>query len=142
MAMSIPASDLCACVNHGLNAIGKFCPGAACVGAMGIGELVRRGLIVPQGRFSANDTCRLLSCVDGWLGVNLPRESDWELLNSWLAIDELLSNWQTLTNAVASRSGLALTERGREMGLPLAFVASNALAEFSMEFFDSAPTCC
>ena len=138
MAISIPASNLCACVNHGLSAIGKFCPEAVLPSAQWVlGTRAQELGIAPQGRCSANGTCRLLSCADGWLGVNLPRESDWELLNSWLAIDEPLNNWRTLANAVASRSGLALTRRGREMGLPLAFVSSNALTEFPMEFFDS-----
>lgn len=139
MAMSIPAEDLHACVDHGLNAISKLCPEAVLPSAQWVLSARAQELgIAPKGQCSANGTCRLLRCLDGWLGVNLPRHSDWELLNPWLATDEPLSNWSMLTTAVASRSGLALAARGREMGLPLAFVAANPSAEFPMDFVDSA----
>jgi hypothetical protein len=141
MAMSIPAEDLHACVDHGLNAISKLCPEAVLPSAQWVLSARAQELgIAPKGQCSANGTCRLLSCLDGWLGVNLPRHSDWELLNPWLATDEPLSNWSMLTTAVASRNGLALAARGREMGLPLAFVAANASAEFPVGFVDSAPS--
>lgn len=141
MAMSIPAEDLRACVDHGLKAISKLCPRAVLPSAQWVLSARAQELgITPKGQCSANGTCRLLSCLDGWLGVNLPRDSDWELLNPLLATDEPLSSWQMLSTAVASRSGQALTARGREMGLSLAFVGSNALAEFSMGFVDSAPS--
>ena len=141
MAMSIPAEDLHACVDHGLNAISKLCPEAVLPSAQWVLSARAQELgIAPKGQCSANGTCRLLSCLDGWLGVNLPRHSDWELLNPWLATDEPLSNWSMLTTAVASRNGLALAARGREMGLPLAFVAANPSAEFPVDFPDSART--
>ena len=73
----------------------------------------------PQDQRSANGTCRLLACCDGWLGVNLARGSDWELLNAWLATDQPLRDWQALANAVSLRSGLALVGRGREIGTAL-----------------------
>ena len=128
MAMSIPAEDLHACVDHGLNAISKLCPEAVLPSAQWVLSARAQELgIAPKGQCSANGTCRLLSCLDGWLGVNLPRHSDWELLNPWLATDEPLSNWSMLTTAVASRNGLA-------------FVAANPSAEFPVDFVDSAPS--
>src|SRR4051794_35897592 len=36
------------------------------------------------GRVSAGGACRLVETADGWIGVNLPRESDMELVPAWL----------------------------------------------------------
>ncbi len=38
----------------------------------------------PRNGCSFNGTCHLLDCVDGMIAVNLPRESDWELMDPWL----------------------------------------------------------
>ena len=59
-------------------------------------------------------------------GLSTARGSDWELLNAWLATDQPLPDWQALANAVSLRSGLALVGRGREIGLPLAFIGSSS----------------
>ena len=140
IAMSIPAADLRACVDHGLSGIAKHCPEAALPTAEWV--LGARALelgIAPQGHRSANGTCRLLACCDGWLGVNLARGSDWELLNAWLATDQPLPDWQALAEAVALRSGLALVGRGREMGLPVAFIGSAQVSDTSISPLDCLP---
>ena len=38
----------------------------------------------PQGAISANGSCHLIPCNGGILAVNLPRDSDWELIPAWL----------------------------------------------------------
>jgi len=77
----------------------------------------------PEGPVSANASCRLLSCEDGWLAVNLARQSDRELMSPWLATELAHPNWHSIQAVVAERLGQPLLLRGREMGLPLAFVA-------------------
>ena len=59
-----------------------------------------------------------MACKDGWLGINLARDSDWTLLNAWLETDVRLTDWPALKAALIQRSGLDLLDRGREMGLP------------------------
>lgn len=38
----------------------------------------------PGGEFSAGGSCHLVRCYDAMLAVNLPRNSDWELIPAWL----------------------------------------------------------
>src|SRR4051812_3516538 len=40
------------------------------------------------GRVSAGGVCRLVETADGWIAVNLPRESDLELVPAWLENDD------------------------------------------------------
>ena len=138
---SIPANDLSACVNQVLEALQQQYPDADLPSADWVlGARARELGIRPKGQQSANGSCRLLACSDGWLAVNLARGSDWELLGAWLAADGKVTDWAGLTTALAHRSGPALLSRGREMGLPLAFVQrpASAVAEAQpqMQFHD------
>jgi len=138
---SIPANDLSACVNQVLEALQHQYPDADLPSADWVlGARARELGIRPKGQQSANGSCRLLACSDGWLAVNLARGSDWELLGAWLAADEKVTDWAGLTAALAHRSGPALLSRGREMGLPLAFVqrpaSVGAEAQPQMQFHD------
>jgi hypothetical protein len=69
-----------------------------------------------QGRISPNGSCRLLSSVDGWVAVNLPRSDDIELLPALLgkAVDD---PWGGLTSAVALTRTDDLVARARLLGL-------------------------
>jgi crotonobetainyl-CoA:carnitine CoA-transferase CaiB-like acyl-CoA transferase len=64
---------------------------------------------------SAGGAFRILRAADGWLGVNLARESDRELLPAWLEDHE-----PALEKAVAARTIGELTDRARLLGLPAA----------------------
>ena len=123
MAASIPANDLGVCVNQALAGLHELYPSADLPGADWIlGARAEELGIVPSGQRSANGSCSLLTCSDGWLAVNLARDSDRELLGAWLAVDSKLTDWPALSTALAHRCGQELLSRGREMGLPVAFV--------------------
>jgi CoA-transferase family III len=64
---------------------------------------------------SAGGAFRILRAADGWLGVNLARPSDIELLPAWLETPE--SAWEKI---VAVRSASELASRARLLGLPAA----------------------
>ncbi|WP_240437664.1 CoA transferase [Sciscionella marina] len=71
---------------------------------------LRRG--APQ---SAGGAFRVLRAADGWLGVNLARESDRELLPAWLEDPA-----PALKAGVARHGARELAERARLLGLPAA----------------------
>jgi hypothetical protein len=124
MAMSIPAKDLFACVDHAREELHSFYPQALLPDAQWILNSRSEELgLEPKGQVSANASCRLMACEDGWLAVNLARQSDLELMSPWLATELEHPNWQSIQTVLAKRGGQELLFRGREMGLPLAFVA-------------------
>jgi crotonobetainyl-CoA:carnitine CoA-transferase CaiB-like acyl-CoA transferase len=67
---------------------------------------------------SCGGACRLLPTVDGTLALSLARDDDWTLLPAWLECEA--TSWADVERAVRERSGEALLERGRELGLALA----------------------
>jgi hypothetical protein len=64
---------------------------------------------------SAGGSFQVLRAADGWLGVNLPRRSDAELIPAWLEESDPI-----LARVIAVRSAITLAERGRMLGLPVA----------------------
>lgn len=68
------------------------------------------------GAVSSGGSCRLLSAADGWLALNLARDSDWDLLAAWLEA-EVAHDWSSLAAALRDLSVDALVERGRLLGL-------------------------
>lgn len=75
--------------------------------------------IAPDGECSANKYCRLLTCADGRLAVNLARPEDWSLLPAWLQ-QQPVTDWSELATLVAMRQTAQLRDRGRLMGLAVA----------------------
>lgn len=67
-----------------------------------------------RGRVSIGGACHLVRAVDGWLAVNLARDSDVDLLPAWLEIDDA-DRWE---DAVGTRSAVELDERAGLLGLP------------------------
>ena len=127
MVKSIPADDLNACVEQALLGIARRYPDARLPSADWVLKARAMELgIAPAGQCSANGSCHLVACEDGWLAVNLARDSDWTLLNAWLEIDSNLTDWTALRTVLAHRCGMDLLDRGREMGMPLAFVQVGA----------------
>ncbi|MFW6092888.1 MAG: CoA transferase [Pseudomonadota bacterium] len=78
------------------------------------------GLGFAPGR-SAGGSCRFVATADGTLAVNLPRESDWELIPAWLeGADRAGRSWEALGAAARGRSTETLLERARWLGLAVA----------------------
>src|SRR5204863_5304594 len=72
-----------------------------------------RGL-TRRGRVSAGGACRLVETADGWIAVNLPRESDLELVQAWLESDD--DDWPPV---VRRRATGELVARAALLGLPV-----------------------
>ncbi len=77
-----------------------------------------------QGRRSPGGSCRLLEAADGWLAVNLARESDGELVPAWLeaAAGEVAGRgvWPAVEVALPRRPVAEWVERATLLGLPVA----------------------
>lgn len=104
-----------------LESFRALCPGSVLPGHSGATLLTERAAITgsqPQGSTSHNAYCRLLPSADGMLGVNLPRDSDWELLPAWLEAGEV-SDWEQLSEKLVQRDSRPLVERARLLGLAI-----------------------
>ncbi|RLT98708.1 MAG: CoA transferase [Ketobacter sp.] len=73
--------------------------------------------------------CRLIQCADGLLAVNLPRDSDWELIPAWLgpstqrdiktpgSAEIETGDWESLTNLCLSAPSSELLSQAMPLGL-------------------------
>jgi len=76
-----------------------------------------------SGPISASGHCRLLNAADGWIAVNLARDTDWELMPAWLQVDLAQLDWHAIIPRVADRKVEELMEQAGLLGLPVAKVA-------------------
>lgn len=81
-----------------------------------IAGLTRRGSVSPGGM------CRLVHASDGLLAVNLPRESDLELVPAWLEQGVGDDPWETVVEGCERRRVSDLVERAALLGLAVALV--------------------
>lgn len=101
--------------------------------------LRERGLVIDgAGGRSANGSCQLMRCSDGWVAVNLPRADDLELLPAWLGIAEVSDTdlsvpWEEIERIVAGRDGAEVVVRGQELGLAVAMVPSSAAEQVDVQ---------
>lgn len=68
------------------------------------------------GSVSSGGSCRLLPAADGWLALNLARDSDRDLIPAWLET-ETAHDWQSLGTLLRDFSVDAAVTRGRLLGL-------------------------
>lgn len=92
------------------------------------GRAAERGF-VRQGQRSANGSCRLLRCTDGWMACNLPRPSDLELVGA--VVGQALGEdpWAALEGAAARSTASELVERAQLLGVPAATLDVTAPAD-------------
>jgi hypothetical protein len=76
----------------------------------------------PPDRISANGSARMIRAADGWLAVNLPRESDIELVPAWLGDAIEGDMWAAIETGAALRRCADLLARARLLGLAVAGV--------------------
>ncbi|MEQ8263935.1 CoA transferase [Pseudohaliea sp.] len=74
-----------------------------------------------RGRTSCGGACHLLPASDGWIALNLPRESDWELLPAWL--ERPVYDFTLLAEGIAECRTRDLVPRARLLGLAAAPLA-------------------
>ncbi|NKY43633.1 hypothetical protein HGB45_09505 [Nocardia cerradoensis] len=70
---------------------------------------------------SVGGSFRMLRAADGWIGLNLARPSDVELVPAWL--EATGSDWES---DIRQRSASVLAERARMLGLPASALPRNA----------------
>lgn len=79
------------------------------------------------GRIAPSGSCRLLSCADGWIALNLPRPDDRASLPAWLECDPVAADpWELAARGVARRRANELTLRAAWLGLAAAQAAPPA----------------
>lgn len=90
-------------------------------GARLLGERAAiNGFTIP-GRCSAGGKCHLFPATDGWVALNLARESDLELLPALFGakLDDV-TDLDEIAELVLGCEAAALVARGREMGMAIA----------------------
>lgn len=73
----------------------------------------------PPGSVSPNRSCRLISAADGWIAVNLPRQSDLDLIPAWLNCEWGAEPWEQVEKIARERSCARLVEDARILALPV-----------------------
>lgn len=82
----------------------------------------------PGAEFSAGGSCHLIRCHDAVLAVNLPRESDWELIPAWLGpwLDDTNiahGNWSALAYHCQGIAACNLLGQAHCLGLAVALAS-------------------
>jgi CoA-transferase family III len=78
----------------------------------------------PPGQTSSNRSARMVRAGDGWLAVNLPRQSDWELIPAWLHEDA--NDWTDVYRCCEQKTARALLEQAHVLGLAVTIVGEAA----------------
>lgn len=125
-APDLPDPPLGGSAERGLRALER-CAGAPALTALtGAGLMLERARLLGltfRDRIAPGGACRLLDAADGTIAVNLPRDSDWELLPAWLESDDVIhTSWERLAGAIGGRPVDVLEDRARVLGLAAAAV--------------------
>ena len=91
-------------------------------------ELWRRRAAISYG-----GACRLMRAADGIVAVNLPRPSDWELVEAWLSLVTgsyvgPVDTWEQLAELAAGYATSELEPAGSELGLAVCEIGTAAPA--------------
>lgn len=73
----------------------------------------------PPGLWSPNRGCRMVRASDGWIAVNLPRESDLWSVPAWIGCAETADPWPAILRAARRRPWRDLVAGARLLGLPI-----------------------
>jgi hypothetical protein len=74
------------------------------------------------GLWSANRSCRLVRAADGWIAVNLPRESDREAVPAWIGEAAGADPWRAIGRVAATTPRRRLIDQARLLALPICAV--------------------
>ena len=100
------------------------------MGSVLLGERARLRETVRQGRWCAGGYGQLLDAMDGRIALNLVRDDDWDLVPAWL--EDYITDWDGIVEAVKSKSANDLVERAAEIGLA---VSKDALPDRPKSWF-------
>jgi crotonobetainyl-CoA:carnitine CoA-transferase CaiB-like acyl-CoA transferase len=73
-----------------------------------------------QGSLTVGGAGRMVRTADGWLALQLPRASDWDLLAALVGSDRAIESWDDLARAISALPLAELIETGREIGMAIA----------------------
>jgi hypothetical protein len=80
-----------------------------------------------QGAISANGSCQILQCAEGWIACNLPRPDDAVLLAAALGCeDPPADSWRTLADAARRSDVHTIAERLQLFGLAVSVLGESA----------------
>ena len=105
-----------------VRALAALSPGSPLQELDGARLLAERAALLSYGRAgqaAPGGSCRFMRAADGWLALNLARESDWELLPAWLEAGPMRA-WSEVATVLEGRAVAAAVQRGRLLGLPVA----------------------
>lgn len=126
----IPAPPLSGSAERALRQLARESGARALDAVRGADLLMERARLLGltfTDRLAPGGACRLLDTADGVLAVNLPRESDWELLPAWLDRHPgSAGSWESLGDAVLDKPSNVLLDRARTLGLAVAAVVAPA----------------
>jgi hypothetical protein len=80
----------------------------------------------PAGFWSPNRSCRLVRATDGWIAVNLPRPSDFDLIPAWIGCGFEVDAWEAVVRTALANPWRNLVEDARRLGLAVAGVGEIA----------------
>jgi crotonobetainyl-CoA:carnitine CoA-transferase CaiB-like acyl-CoA transferase len=78
-----------------------------------------------NGSVSNGGSCHLVAGEDGWLAVNLSRDSDLELLPAWLEGPIGNDPWASVVSFAQRQSVYAFADRAQLLGIPVAVVGGH-----------------
>ncbi len=89
-------------------------------------------LSLPQpGAVSANRCCRLIRTSDGWIAVNLPRDTDLLSVPAWIGCALDADPWIAIVDEARSRFANELTASAQILGLAVAEVGSVRTGDYT-----------
>ena len=86
-----------------------------------------------NGIVSNGGSCHLVAGEDGWLAVNLSRDSDLELLPAWLEGRVGNDPWASVVSFAQRQSVYAIADRAQLMGIPVAVVGGHDRANSQVD---------
>jgi crotonobetainyl-CoA:carnitine CoA-transferase CaiB-like acyl-CoA transferase len=113
---------LAACADGALAALASLAPAGVLEDLSGARLLTERAAILGlrrAGPVSPGGACRLHQAADGWIALNLARESDWSLLPAWLELEQVPAS-EALDALIVRRGVEELVDRGSLLGLAIA----------------------
>lgn len=115
-------APLAACAEGALLALtalaGRDAP-SALTGARMLGERTAIAGYARNGGISPGGSCRFLRTADGWIALNLARDSDWDLIPVLTGRD-IPRDWNSTAQEIRGHGRRHLLELGRELGLAIA----------------------
>lgn len=87
-----------------------------------------------HGTVSNGGACHLVAAADGWLAVNLSRDSDLELLPAWLEGAVGSDHWAAVASFAQRCSARPVADRAQLLGLPVALVGGAGRPEADEQY--------